>query len=224
MTQWKYLVWNKIRWILHIKYFLVLTPVFAWICTNSRTAFDKDERRIGCVTFSESDVIHSSNYNNPICTCLFCNKQWTFYILVSMGSTAWATCWPFKPRTGNEWRKHFCCWIGRLTKRHPKTPAKSPAGQTQGSSHLSWLPAQSHSVSPNIFSYWAAKSRNWVKETGLRLHLTSVNPCAQQWDSPSMTTALQHPSRIFSRTQQTGEKMPGMKKKSQCTDLCLERY
>lgn len=48
-----------------------------------------------------------------------------------MGSTAWATCWLFKPRTGHEWRKHCCCWIGKLTKRHPKTPAKSPAGQTQ---------------------------------------------------------------------------------------------
>lgn len=157
-------------------------------------------------------MIHSSSYIIPICTCLFYNKQWTFYILISTGSTAWATCWPFKPRTGHEWRKHCCCWIGGLTKRHPKTPAKSPAGQAQGSPQLSWLPAQSHSVSPNIFSYWAAKSWNWVKEAGLRLRCTSENPCAQQRHSPSMTTALQHPSRISSKTHQAGEKTPGMKK------------
>lgn len=172
MTHLKYLLWNKIRWILHIKSFLVLTPVFACISTNGRTALHTDESRIGLVTFNVSQmwfIAQAMSFLSVLAYFIINNGPFKYCLTNWCGSQSLAvTCWQFKPRTGHEWKKLL---NREARQRHPRTPAESTAGQTQGSLHLSWHPVWSHPASSTAFSFWAAKLPNWVEEAGWRFRV-----------------------------------------------------
>lgn len=223
MTHLKYLVWNTIRWILHIKSFLVLTPVFACISTNSRTALDTDESRIGLVTFNVSQewfTAQAMSFLSVLAYFIINNGPFK-YCLTGMGSTAlqWHAGGSSLGQGMNE--KSCCCWRGGLTKGTPEPQLNPPWAKDRDLSTSPGFQPEATPYPPLPFLFWAAKPLNWVKEAGRRLPLTSENLCTQWRGSPSVMTALQHPSRISSRTQQTGKKSP---ETSQCTDLYFRRY
>lgn len=128
MTHLKYLVWNKIRWILHIKSFLVLTPVFACISTNSRTALDTDESRIGLVTFNVSQewfIAQAMSFLSVLAYFIINNGPFK-YCLTGMGSTALQLHAGGSSLGQGMNEKSCCCWRGGLTKGTPE-PQLNPA-------------------------------------------------------------------------------------------------
>lgn len=212
MTHLKHLVWNKIRWILHIKSFLVLTPVFACISTNSRTALKTDESRIGLVTFHVSQtwfIAQAMSFLSVLAYSIINNGPFK-YCLTGVGSTA-LQLHAGSSSLGQGVNDKSCwCWIGGLAKGTPEPQPNTQWAKHRDLSTSSGTQPEATPFPPLLFlfeqqSHWTGSRRqvggfsSWGKIPALSgetrpvwWQLSSIPPEFPQGHSRPGKKALKH--------------------------------